>query len=146
VSTLDEVNGSVPVKAMIEVLESDWAREQAWTTVEGGRVYQRVLDQGVTMTVRVSDLGQVHVTRSVHGERVEEGSAEEAVRERQRWVLEATAEQAQRVRGEVVARTMIRSLEIAQAEMNLTHLGPPVISVQGTHYIYESRLQLELPA
>jgi hypothetical protein len=143
---LDEVNGSVPVKAMAEVLESVWAQGQAWTTVESGRVYQRPLEQGVTLTIRISDLGQVEATRSLEGERIVVGETAETIRERHRLALEATREHAQLALGEVVGHTMARSLELAAEEMGLTQVAPPVITVQGCQMHYEARLQIELEA
>jgi hypothetical protein len=144
--TLDEANGSVPVKAMAEVLETVWAKEQGWTTVEAGRVYQRPLEHAVTLTIRINDMGQVEATRALEGERVREGVDAATIREKHRLALVATQEQAQLALGELVGHTMARSLEIAAAEMNLTQVAAPVISVQGYQMHYELNLQIELPS
>jgi hypothetical protein len=59
---LAEVMGRVPVTEIVEVLESQWGRDNGWHSVGAG-AYERVLVHGIAMRFEIDAEGEVALKR-----------------------------------------------------------------------------------
>lgn len=124
---LDELFGQVPQDELLEVLQSDWARQRGWQRQEGSEEsFVRRLSNGVAVTFQVGGDGYVSVDWKASEQVREEEAA--GMRQGLEHLVAASREEVNLLVHEVIGRALVLALPRVAREA-----GYEVISHEETY-------------
>lgn len=112
---LDEVIGRVPTAEIVEVLNSDWAKENGWQALIEGKSYLRQLAGNVGMEFQIETDGDVKLKRQI-SEMMRSDLSVEGKKRLQRMLDEVQSEY-NLAFNEVIGKALILALPRQAAEL-----------------------------
>jgi len=131
---LGDIFGRVPVEEMVEVLNSEWATQRGWQTVQSGVTYQRQIAEDINLEVRIGEQGQVTVQRHAPREDVQANVAAE-VRAKQNQRLQETNQACDFAVNELVSQAMMLALPRRAEALGYVTSEPVVRQQVGAHEV-----------
>jgi hypothetical protein len=141
--SLVEVFGRIPIRELVEVLNSDWAQHQGWSAVEEGRLYASPVDGEVGMEIEVDgQQARMRLRASATVRAVSQEAEQKRLREKLQG--QTVRDQANLRCYQVVNQVYALAIPRRAEEMQYTVLGRDVVVDQQSRRV-RVELRLRVP-